>query len=94
MATNLIQEVLATVEGIERCSPTIEQELQIAQIKALIAIARAIGVPSSSDDPAPAGPAARRPASAVRRRGRSHPTVTRYPLRRPARWPSRRRGLP
>ena len=46
MATNLIQEVLATVEGIERCSPTIEQELQIAQIKALIAIARAIGVPS------------------------------------------------
>ena len=58
MATNLIQEALATVEGIERCSPTIEQELQIAQIKALIAIARAIGVPSSSDDPAPAGPTA------------------------------------
>ena len=46
MATNLIQEVLVTVEEIERCSPTIEQELQIAQIKALIAIARAIGVPS------------------------------------------------
>jgi len=42
---NLIKEVLETVEGIERGSLTVDQTLQTAQIKALIAIARAINPP-------------------------------------------------